>query len=202
MSATSPARLVVLISGSGTNLQAILDACADGQLHARVAAVFSNRSGAYGLERAKQAGVPAVVLLKDKDIDRQEYDCQLAKAVLTYQPDWVILAGWMRLLSNNFLNAFPNHVINLHPALPGAFPGTHAIERALQAYRAGEITHTGVMVHLVADEGVDSGPLLAQAVVPILPGDDLEMLEARVHQHEHVLLVNTLKILLADGQIR
>lgn len=201
MSAPDPARLVVMISGSGSNLQAILDGCASGRLPATVAAVFSNRVEAYGLVRAKQAGVPAVVFPKDKATDRREYDNQLARAVLVYQPDWVVLAGWMRLLSANFLNAFPGRVINLHPALPGTFPGTHAIERALQAYRSGEIAHTGAMVHLVPDEGVDSGPVLAQAVVPILPGDNPETLEARVHQQEHALLVNTLEMLLTRKKI-
>lgn len=201
MSKPYRARIVVLISGSGSNLQAILDACAEGRLPADVVAVFSNRADAYGLERASQAGVPAVFFPKDAAINRQVYDAQLAQAVLAYQPDWVVLAGWMRLLSTNFLSAFPGRVINLHPALPGAFPGTHAIERALQAYRRGEIAHTGVMVHLVPDEGVDSGPVLAQAVVPIFPEDSLEALELRVHQEEHKLLVNTLEILLMKARI-
>lgn len=197
MSGTA-ARLVVLISGSGSNLQAILDACADGRLTAQVVAVFSSKADAYGLERAARAGVPAVVLAKDKVMDRHAYDAQLAQAVRAYQPDWIVLAGWMRLLSANFLDAFPGRVINLHPALPGMFPGTHAIERALHAYRRGEITHTGVMVHLVPDEGVDSGPLLAQEIVPVYPQDTLELLEARVHETEHHLLVQTLQTVVRN----
>jgi phosphoribosylglycinamide formyltransferase 1 len=189
-------RLVVLISGSGTNLQAIVDACAAGELPAQIAAVVSNKSAAYGLERARQAGIPAVVKSKPKEQDRHQYDRELAALVASYQPDWVILAGWMRLLSSEFLNHFPNRVVNLHPALPGTFPGTHAIERAYEAFRQGKIQHTGIMVHLVPDEGVDDGPLLAQAVVPIYPSDDLETLETRVHAAEHRLLVNTIKTLL------
>jgi phosphoribosylglycinamide formyltransferase 1 len=195
------ARIVVLISGRGSNLQSILDACAEGRIPANVEAVFSNRVDAFGLVRASQAGVPAVFFPKDLATNRQAYDTQLAQAVLAYQPDWVVLAGWMRLLSTNFLSAFPGRVINLHPALPGTFPGTHAIERALQAFQRGEITHTGVMVHMVPDEGVDSGPVLTQAVVPIFPDDNLEVLESRVHQEEHKLLVNTLEMLLTKPGI-
>ena len=186
--------LVVLISGHGSNLQAILDACAAGELNAEVAAAISNKSDAFGLERARQANVPAMVRPKPKAQDRREYDAELANLVASYQPDWIVLAGWMRVLSAAFLDRFSNRVINLHPALPGTFPGTHAIERAYEAYRRGEIDHTGVMVHIVPDEGVDSGPVLAQEIVPIQPGETLESLEARIHAVEHRLLVNTLKV--------
>lgn len=188
----SHSRLVVLISGSGTNLQAILDACASGRLPARVVAVISNRPSAYGLERARQAGVPAIARLKAKDQERLEYDKALAELVASYQPDWVVLAGWMRVLSNAFLERFPGRVVNLHPALPGAFPGTEAIQRAFEAYQQGQIQHTGVMVHLVPDEGVDSGPVLASEIVPIYPVDTLEELEQRIHNIEHRLLVDTI----------
>jgi folate-dependent phosphoribosylglycinamide formyltransferase PurN len=104
--------------------------------------------------------------------------------------------SWMRVLSSAFLDRFPQRVVNLHPALPGAFPGTHAIDRAFEAYRVGAITHTGVMVHLVPDEGIDDGPVLAQEIVPIGPDDTLESLEVRIHAVEHRLLVSTLKTLL------
>jgi formyltetrahydrofolate-dependent phosphoribosylglycinamide formyltransferase len=192
MTDLQPSRLVVLVSGSGSNLQAILEACASGHLPARVVAVVSNKSGAFGLERARRAGVPAIAKPKPKMQDRREYDAQLAELVASHQPDWVVLAGWMRLLSQVFLDRFPNRVVNLHPALPGAFPGTDAIKRAFEAHRRGDIAHTGVMVHLVPDEGVDSGPVLAQEVVPIRSDDTLETLEARVHFIEHRLLVSTL----------
>ena len=188
----TPARLVVLISGHGSNLQAILDACASGHLPAQVTAVISNRRRAYGLERARSAGVPGLALPRPQAQDRREYDRELAALVAGFQPDWVVLAGWMWLLSSAFLHQFPGRVVNLHPALPGAFPGTHAIERAFQAYIRGEITQTGVMVHLVPDEGIDSGPVLAQQSVAIFPGDTLEQLEARIHATEHTLYVGTL----------
>ena len=190
-----PATIVVLISGNGSNLQAILDACASGELNAQVGAVISNRRAAFGLERAQRANVPALVKPKLKELDRRVYDAELAELAATYQPDWVVLAGWMRVLSSAFLDRFPQRVVNLHPALPGTFPGTHAIERAYAAYRAGAIDRTGVMVHLVPDEGVDDGPVLAQAIVPINPDDTLETLEARIHTVEHRLLVATLKTL-------
>lgn len=189
-------KLVVLISGGGSNLQAILDACAAGHLPAQVAAVISNKAEAYGLERARAAGVPAVEKIKWKETDRQVYDVELAELATSYHPDWVVLAGWMRLLSSGFLSRFPNRVVNLHPALPGTFPGTHAIERAFEAWQEGKITRTGVMVHLVPDEGVDNGPLLAAEALDILPQDTLETLEARVHALEHRLLVETLARLL------
>ena len=123
---------------------------------------------------------------------------RLAACVSTYLPDYVILAGWMRILSSSFIARFPNRVINLHPALPGMFPGLHAIERAFDAYQRGEIERTGVMVHLVPDEGVDNGPLLGQQEVYFQPDESLAQLEARVHAVEHKLLVNTLRNVL-DG---
>ena len=193
---TSPSRLVVLISGNGSNLQAILDACASGELEAEVISVISNKADAYGLIRAKNAGVEAIHFAKLTTETRQEYDQRLADYVTTKQPDYIILAGWMRILSSSFLSSFPNKVINLHPALPDTFPGTHAIERAFEAYQRGEIDHTGVMVHLVPDEGVDNGPMLATEIIPIYKDDTLESLETRVHQTEHSLLVKTIKSLL------
>jgi formyltetrahydrofolate-dependent phosphoribosylglycinamide formyltransferase len=198
----SRTRLVVLISGSGSNLQAILDACASRYLPAQVAAVISNRSEAFGLERARRAGVPAIWKPKPKDQERRAYDAELAELAASYQPDWVVLAGWMRILSSAFLERFPGRVINLHPALPGAFPGTDAIQRAFQAYQEGVIQHTGVMVHLVPDEGVDSGPALASESVPIYSGEPLVDLEQRIHAVEHRLLVDTLRKLIEQEGLR
>lgn len=189
-------RLVVLISGNGSNLQAILDACASGELPASVVSAISNKADAYGLVRARNAGVEAIHFPKKENESRQGYDQRLADYVTTQQPDYVILAGWMRILSSSFLSAFPNQVINLHPALPDTFPGTHAIERAFEAYQRGEKNHTGVMIHLVPDEGMDNGPVLATEIVPIHKDDTLETLETRVHQTEHRLLVNAIKELL------
>ena len=193
---TSPSRLVVLISGNGSNLQAILDACKSGELNAQVVSVVSNKADAYGLTRAKKVGVDTIHFPKLENESRQEYDARLADYVSTCLPDYVILAGWMRILSSSFLSSFPNRVVNLHPALPSTFPGTHAIERAFEAYQRGEIDHTGIMVHLVPDEGVDNGPVLATEIVPINKDDTLEILEARVHETEHTLLVKTIKTLL------
>ena len=195
-------RLVVLISGNGSNLQAILDACASGELPASVVSVISNKADAYGLTRARNAGVEAIYFAKREHESRRDYDARLAVYVSTCLPDYVILAGWMRILSSSFLSSFPNRVINLHPALPGTFPGTHAIERAFEAYQHGEIKHTGVMIHLVPDEGVDNGPVLATEIVPIENDDTLESLEARVHEVEHILLVNTLKKILEEKVTR
>jgi formyltetrahydrofolate-dependent phosphoribosylglycinamide formyltransferase len=192
------ARLVVLVSGFGSNLQAILDACASAELPGSVVAVLSNKEDAYGLERARLAGVPAIVQPYERGQERRIYDAELARCVAAFDPDWIVLAGWMRILTCAFLDRFPNQVINLHPALPGTFPGTHAIERGYQAFRAGEIQHTGVMVHLVPDEGVDAGPVLSFEQVPIHPEDTLETLEERIHAVEHRLLVKTLKELITS----
>lgn len=190
------AALVVLISGNGSNLQAILDAIERGELAAEVRAVISNKRDAYGLERARRAGIPALVKPKYKEQTRAAYDAELAEMVAAYRPDLVVLAGWMRILTMAFIGRFPQRVINLHPALPGAFAGVNAIERAYQAYRQGEITHTGVMVHYVLNEEVDAGPVLNQHVVEIAPTDTLEDLERKVHDCEHALLVETIKMLI------
>lgn len=194
------ARLVVLISGNGSNLQAMIEAIQSGTLKAKISAVISNKRDAFGLERARKAGIPVLVIPKMKEQTREEYDTQLAQAVKRFAPDCVVLAGWMRILSMHFLSHFHNRVINLHPALPGTFPGTHAIERAYEAFQHGEISTTGVMVHLVPDEGVDVGPVLAQTQVNILPGDTLEELETRIHQAEHRLLVDTLVQLISKEE--
>ncbi len=186
-------RLVILLSGNGSNLQAILDACAANLLPASVVAVLSNKPEAYGLERARRAGVPAIAFPRLEGEPRRAYDSRLAAFVSTCLPDYIVLAGWMRLLSSDFLSAFPNRVINLHPALPGTFPGTHAIERAYAAWQNGQTDRSGVMVHLVPDEGVDDGPVLASEEIPFQPGETLEQFEARVHAVEHRLLVGTLR---------
>jgi phosphoribosylglycinamide formyltransferase 1 len=192
-------RLVVLASGNGTNLQAILDACADGRLPATVAAVISNKPGSGALQRAADAGVPYVHAAPHVGEPRADYDARLADIVSGFDPDWVVLAGWMRVLSMSFLGWFPRMVVNLHPALPGEFPGIDAIGRAWQEAQSGHRDHTGVMVHLVPDEGVDDGPVLATATVPIQPSETLESLTNRVHGVEHRLLVETLATLCTTG---
>jgi phosphoribosylglycinamide formyltransferase-1 len=190
-------RVVVLASGNGSNLQAILDGCANGGLrgHAEVVAVVSDQSDAYALQRAALAGVPSVHIGRHSGEARADYDARLTDIVAGFDPDLIVLAGWMRILTTSFLGWFPDRVINLHPARPGELPGTHAIERAWQEALAGERTGTGVMVHRVPDEGVDTGPVLATEDVPIAPDDTLEALEARIHTVEHRLLVDTIRSL-------
>lgn len=189
-------RIAVLISGNGSNLQALIDAIRLKFLPAEIVTVIANRKDAFGLQRAAKAKIPTHYFplkpYRDANRPRSDYDADLAKLVKQYKPDWIVLAGWMHILSNAFLQAFPYRVINLHPALPGQFPGTNAIARAFDAYQAGTIKKTGVMVHLVPDEQVDSGPVLASEDVPIFPHDTLAMLEQRVHQMEHRLLVSAL----------
>jgi phosphoribosylglycinamide formyltransferase 1 len=191
----SRSRLVVFASGNGTNLQAVLDACAEGPLSglAAVVAVVSDRSDAYALQRAAAAGVPSVHVGRHAEEARADYDARLADIVSGLQPDLVVLAGWMRILTTSFLGWFPERVVNLHPARPGELAGTRAIERAWQEALAGERNSTGVMVHRVPDEGVDVGPVLAVEDVAIRPDDTLESLAARIHDVEHRLLVDTIR---------
>lgn len=187
-------QLAVFVSGNGSNLQALIEAIQAGRLEAKIVVVVSNRSEAYGLVRAGQANIPALCFPLTSYLEaghsREAYDADLAEMVLAYRPDLIILAGWMHILSPAFLTRFPERVLNLHPALPGQFAGTHAIERAYEAFQRGEIQHTGVMVHWVIPE-VDAGPVVATAQVPIQAGDTLTHLEARIHAVEHELLVET-----------
>lgn len=194
-------RIAILVSGCGSNLQALLDAVEEGQLPGvEVALVVSNRREAYGIRRAVKHGVPVVYFplasYTKAGRPRQEYDADLAAILRAFDVTWVVQAGWMHVFSAAFLQHFPSRVVNLHPALPGAFPGTHAIERAYEAYQRGEIDHSGVMVHLVPDPAVDAGPVVAQVAVPIHPADSLDDLEARIHATEHRLLVQAVRDLL------
>ncbi len=181
--------LVVLVSGGGSNLQALVDAGLP------VRAVVSNRPDAFALQRATHAGIPTRVVERQPAEARSAYDERLAEAVAAFDPEWVVLAGWMRLLSVAFLSRFTDRVINLHPALPGELPGLHAIERAHAQAVAGARTHSGVMVHLVPDEGIDSGPVLAYREVPVSATDTFDAFAARMHAAEHELLVSTLQSL-------
>lgn len=220
------ARLVVMASGAGTNLGAILDAIDEGRLDAEVASVIINRRAAGARLLAEQAGIPvhyrplapyrhearpmdhegpgtateSVACGWDPTADRRRYDADLAELVASAEPDLVVLAGWMHLLSSDFLGRFPNRVINLHPALPGEFPGSDAIGDAWEAFEAGRISRTGVMVHHVPDEGVDSGPVIESVKVAIGPGDTLEALRRRIRTVEHELIVRAIAKTLADRQ--
>ncbi len=193
-------RLVVLVSGNGSNLQALIDATAGGKLAAEIVGVVANRPEARGLQRAERAGVPAVALPADPGESRPEYDARLAARVADFEPDLVVLAGWMRILTMSFLGEFP--VINLHPALPGRYPGTRAIERAFADWEAGGSDESGAMVHWVPDEGVDVGPAIAVRRVPLVGGDTLDTFAERMHRTEHSLLVEAVGAALtslADG---
>ncbi len=197
-------RLTILISGNGSNLEALLDACGTNRLPAEVGLVVSSKAAVFGLERARRHGIPAKVLSWSEHRacggSRATYDQQLACCVASSRPDLIVLAGWMRILTRSFLDRFPGKVVNLHPALPGAFPGLHAIERAYTAWREGTIRETGAMVHWVPDEGVDTGPVIRVVRVPLRAGDTLEGLTERMHIAEHGLLVQAIAAALA-GQV-
>jgi formyltetrahydrofolate-dependent phosphoribosylglycinamide formyltransferase len=167
-----------------------------GDLSAEVVAVISDQKTAFALERAQEHQIPTVYHpwkpYGKAGHTRQKYDADLAEKVFAYQPEYIVLAGWMRLLTMSFLEHYSMRVINLHPALPGTFPGTHAIKRAFEAFQRGELKHTGVMVHFVPDEGVDDGPVITQEIVPIQTTDTVEALEERIHAVEHRLLIKAL----------
>jgi formyltetrahydrofolate-dependent phosphoribosylglycinamide formyltransferase len=184
--------LVVLASGEGSNLQALLDACAEGALPAQIALVLSDRPEAAALQRARRAGVPAIARdwlgHRRAGGGREGYDRALADLIARHNPDLVVLAGWMRVLSPAFVEAFAGRLFNLHPALPGAFPGTDAIARAHAACQREGLRQTGVMVHHVVAE-VDAGPPVAVATVALDPAEALADLAERMHAVEHRLLV-------------
>jgi phosphoribosylglycinamide formyltransferase-1 len=181
-------RLGVLVSGSGTNLQAILDAIAAGTLGADVRVVISNRPGALALERAAKAGVPTRTIPHRDFATREDFDDAVVAALREADADWVVLAGFMRLVTPRLLGAFPSRILNIHPALLPAFPGVDAQEQALDY----GVKITGCTVHLV-DEGKDTGPIVAQRAVPVLPDDDASALRARILVQEHALLVEVLQ---------
>lgn len=188
-------RLGVLASGTGSNLQGILDACAGSSLDAQVSVVISNLPGAKALERASAAGVPAV-LLPHAGLKREAYDALLVEYLRRYDVDLVCLAGFMRLLSPVLLRAFENKILNIHPSLLPSFPGLHAVRQAVDA----GVRVAGCTVHLV-DEGTDTGPILVQAAVPVLDGDDEAALAARILVQEHRCYPRAIA-LWAAGRVR
>lgn len=191
-----PLALGVLLSGRGTNLQALLEAIAAGRLHARVAVVVSNVATAAGVERARHHGLPTVVLAHGDAPSREAYDARVVEVLRAHDVDLVVLAGFMRLVTRVLLAAYPNRVLNVHPALLPAFPGLHAERQAL----AHGARITGVTVHFV-DEETDHGPILAQAAVPILPDDTEERLHARIQREEHRLYPFAVQ-LIAEQRVR
>lgn len=191
-----PLALGVLLSGSGTNLQALIDAIAAGTLDARIAVVVSNVAEAGGVERARRQAIPAVVLPHTTAASREAYDLRVVETLRAHGVQLVVLAGFMRLVTPVLLQAFPMRVLNVHPALLPAFPGLHAERQAL----AHGARITGVTVHFV-DELTDHGPILAQAAVPILPDDTEATLHARVQRQEHRLYPFAIQ-LIAEGRVR
>nr|WP_155884689.1 phosphoribosylglycinamide formyltransferase [Actinomadura flavalba] len=189
-----PARLVVLVSGAGTNLQALLDACADPAYGARVVAVGADRSGIAGTERAERAGLPAFTVRIPDFADRAAWDAALTDAVAAHDPDLVVSAGFMKILGPRFLERFGGRTVNTHPALLPSFPGAHAVRDAL-AYG---VKVTGCTVHFV-DEGVDTGPVIAQETVKVGWHDDEDSLHERIKQVERRLLVDVVGRLARDG---
>lgn len=191
--------IIVFISGSGSNLQAVIDAVEDGRIDAKISLVVSNRKKAYGLVRAAEHGIPTYYHplrpYKKADKSRADYEADLADKIASFTPNLILLAGWMHILGADFLRQLPKRVINLHPALPGQFAGTKAIERAFTAYEAGEITHSGCMVHFAVPE-VDAGSVIAQAEVPINASDSLADFAARMHEAEHQIIVEAVQKIL------
>ena len=184
----------MLASGSGSTLQGLLDAAVDPAYGAAVVGVGTDRPGARALERAAAAGVPTFSVPLAAGDDRAAWDAALGDAVAAHAPDLVVCAGFMRLLSGAFLARFPQRVVNTHPALLPAFPGAHAVAEAL-AYG---VRVSGVTVHFV-DEGVDTGPVIAQAAVPVLDGDDEAALQSRIQEVERPLYVETVGRLARQG---
>lgn len=183
-------KLCVLASGSGTNLQAIMDACDSGFIPGQVVKVISNKKDAFALERAKKRGIPAVFIDPKKFKTRAEYDSQISAEVEKVSADLIVLAGYMLLLSPEFVRKYAYRITNIHPALCPAFPGTHAIKDALE-YR---VKVTGVTVHFV-DEGMDTGPIILQYPVFVEDDDTLETLEEKIHRIEHRLYPLALRLI-------
>ena len=173
-------KIGVLVSGNGSNLQAIIDRIEDGTLQAKVVCVISNKADAFALERAKRHGIPAHILDHRTHASREAYDIALVDLLRSHGVQLVVLAGFMRIVTRVILEAFPNAVMNIHPALLPAFPGLHAQKQALEY----GVKVSGCTVHLV-DEGTDTGPIIMQAVVPVNDDDSEDSLSARIQKEEH-----------------
>lgn len=188
--------VVVLISGSGSNLQALIDSSAGGENPARIRAVLSNRADAYGLERAKAAGIDTRVLDHKAFDGREAFDAALIEAIDAFAPQLVVLAGFMRILSPDFVRHYAGRLLNIHPSLLPKYKGLHTHQRALEA---GDAEH-GCSVHFVTEE-LDGGPLVVQAVIPVQSGDSLDSLAQRVHEQEHLIYPLAVRW-FAEGRLR
>ena len=191
----SPLSLVILISGNGSNLQAIIDAIQAGALHAEIRAVISNNPDAYGLTRARQAGIRVEVLDHRHYANREAYDRELQELIDKYQPQLVVLAGFMRILTTDFVNHYYGRMLNIHPSLLPKYQGLNTHQRVLEA---GDDIH-GVSVHFVTPE-LDGGPVILQAEVPVQAGDTADALAQRVHQQEHVIYPLVIRW-IAEGRL-
>jgi phosphoribosylglycinamide formyltransferase-1 len=187
--------LGVLVSGSGTNLQSILDACAAGSIDARVAVVISNVSSAYALARAQNAGVPTRIVSHKDYPDRDAFDAELVRVLAEYDVELVCLAGFMRILTQGFIRTFSGRIMNIHPALLPSFPGLDVRQAAIDH----GVRFSGCTVHFV-DEGVDTGPIIIQAVVPVFPDDTEECLKERILKREHQIYPHAIQ-LYAQGRL-
>lgn len=196
MSANKKLKLGVLASGGGTNLQSIIDQCKQQQIDAEIVLVLSNNPGAGALERAEKAGIPTLCINHRDFSERQSFDQAVVAALKNADVELVVLAGFMRIISELFVDAFPQRIINIHPALLPSFPGLHVQQKALD-YGA---RFSGCTVHFV-DTGVDTGPIIIQAVVPILDDDTEEILSARILQQEHQIYPRAIQ-LIAEDRVR
>ncbi|WP_235735921.1 phosphoribosylglycinamide formyltransferase [Nocardioides alcanivorans] len=193
-SSSSPARLVVLVSGSGTNLQALLDACEDPAYGAQVVAVGADRHDIEGLRRADRAGVPTFVKQVRDYESRDNWDRVLTKAVAGFEPDLVVLAGFMKLVGPTFIEAFGGRTVNTHPALSPSFPGMSGPADALEY----GVKVTGCTLFVV-DAGVDTGPIVAQSAVPVLDDDDVDSLHERIKVAERAMLADNVGLMARVG---
>lgn len=193
---STPCNVVVLISGSGSNLQALIDSLAGGDTPAAIRAVISNRADAYGLERARQAGIETCFLDHKSYADRESFDAALVQAIDGFDADLVLLAGFMRILSADFVRHYQGRLLNIHPSLLPKYKGLHTHQRALEA---GDAEH-GCSVHFVTEE-LDGGPLVVQAAIPVESDDTPETLAQRVHVQEHVIYPLAMRW-FAEGRVR
>ena len=191
----NPLNIGVLISGSGSNLQSLIDHIQEGTLNAHISLVVSSRPDAYGIERAKKAGIPVLVLNREVYADVAAANKRIADALKEAGAEYVVMAGYMRMVTAEVLDAFPDRVVNLHPALLPSFKGAHAIQDAFDF----GVKVTGVTVHF-ANADYDKGPIIAQRAVEVREGDTVEALEARIHAVEHELYPHVVQ-LLAEGRI-
>jgi phosphoribosylglycinamide formyltransferase 1 len=191
MASHHPLILGVMASGSGSNFEAVARSIESGNLNAKIAVLIHNKPGIKAIERARQRGIPTILLDHREYLTREELDRAIVSTLQTHQVECVVMAGWMRVITQVLIDAFPDRVINIHPSLLPSFPGIHAIEQALVA----KVKITGCTVHLVSLE-VDAGPILVQAAVPVLPDDTAASLHARVQVQEHTILPQAIAMLV------